>query len=237
MGIGASVASSPRIASADPFSFDPNDIAISFDGTTLFKDGSATADSGTAGEYNFAFADGANSYASATDGSGDVAEAEGTDAEAYAGTGSGDVAEAEGTDAEAYAGTGNGDTATAIGNDSLAESGIDTSGGSGSNDFAYVLGANSDAYADGDYTGTVGNNDIAAVIDPFGTVGSDAYSGGGEFSNGDFDLAAVFGDGFTGFSNTGADAEGGNYLVDIVPTVAGLDSALSTLLSDIGSLF
>jgi trimeric autotransporter adhesin len=218
MGIGASVASSPRIASADPFSFDPNDIAISFDGTTLFKDGSATADSGTAGEYNFAFADGANSYASATDGSGDVAEA-------------------EGTDAEAYAGTGNGDTATAIGNDSLAESGIDTSGGSGSNDFAYVLGANSDAYADGDYTGTVGNNDIAAVIDPFGTVGSDAYSGGGEFSNGDFDLAAVFGDGFTGFSNTGADAEGGNYLVDIVPTVAGLDSALSTLLSDIGSLF
>jgi trimeric autotransporter adhesin len=218
MGIGASVASSPRIASADPFSFDPNDIAISFDGTTLFKDGSATADSGTAGEYNFAFADGANSYASATDGSGDVAEAEGTDAEAYAGTGSGD-------------------TATAIGNDSLAESGIDTSGGSGSNDFAYVLGANSDAYADGDYTGTVGNNDIAAVIDPFGTVGSDAYSGGGEFSNGDFDLAAVFGDGFTGFSNTGADAEGGNYLVDIVPTVAGLDSALSTLLSDIGSLF
>ena len=61
LGIGAAFASSPGIASADttdPFSFDLNDIAISFDGYSLFHEGSATADSGTAGEFNFAFADG-----------------------------------------------------------------------------------------------------------------------------------------------------------------------------------
>jgi hypothetical protein len=35
----------------------------------------------------------------------------------------------------------------------------------------------------------------------------------------------------------GAQATNANFLVDILPTVEGLDSALSTLLADIGSLF
>jgi hypothetical protein len=194
LGMGAAVASTPGIASADPFSFDFNDIAISFDGTTLFSEGSAYADSGSAGEFNFAFADGTDAYATAAGG--------------------------------------NGDTAIAIGSNSGAEAGIDYFGGSGSNDFAYVLGDNSYAFADGDLSGTVGNNDIAAVIDPFGAVGSDASSGGDVLTNGDFDLAAVFGDGLSS-----EDADGGNYLVDILPTVAGLDTALSTFLADIASLF
>jgi hypothetical protein len=214
LGVGAAVASTPGIASADPFSFDPNDIAISFDGTSLLKEGTAVADSGNAGEFNFAFADGANSSAYATDGTGNVAEA-------------------DGTGAYVLAGSGNSDTAIGIGNSTDAEAGTDFFGGSGSNDFAYALGDNSSAFADGDNVeDTVGNNDIAAVIDPFGTVGSDAFSGGSSSANGDFDLAAAFGD------DLNADhADGGNYLVDILPTVAGLDSALSTLLADFGSLF
>jgi hypothetical protein len=61
LGMGAAVASTPGIASADPFSFDFNDIAISFDGTSLLQEGTASAHSGTAGEFNFAFADGAHS--------------------------------------------------------------------------------------------------------------------------------------------------------------------------------
>src|ERR1700721_1287539 len=95
LGIGAAFASSPGIASADtadPFSFDLNDIAISFDGTSLFREGSATADSGTAGEFNFAFADGADASATATGGTGDIAEADGAGAEALATGGNYDTA-------------------------------------------------------------------------------------------------------------------------------------------------
>ena len=73
----------------------------------------------------------------------------------------------------------------------------------------------------------VGDNDIAAV---FGT-GSDAYAGADGLSPGDFDLASAFGD------SLNPDAAGANYLVDILPMVNGLDSALSTLLTDIASLF
>ena len=61
LGVGSGAAFSPGIASADPSAFDFNDIAISFDGYSLFNTGTATADSGTHGEFNFAFADGAGS--------------------------------------------------------------------------------------------------------------------------------------------------------------------------------
>jgi hypothetical protein len=73
----------------------------------------------------------------------------------------------------------------------------------------------------------VGDNDIAAV---FG-AGSDAYAGADNFFIGNLDLATAFGDGLN------PDATGANYLVDIMPMVSGLDSALSTLLTDIASLF
>lgn len=240
LGIGAAVASTPGIASADPFSFDPNDIAISFDGTTLFQEGSAAAYSGSAGEFNFAFADGTDAEADAPTGTGNVAFADGTEAYGDAQNGTGNIAEADGTNAVAIAEGGNSDTAIDIGNNGAptfnpdsygAYAGEGILGGTGSNDFAFALGDSDEAYASG-FGGTVvpadGSNDIAVV---FGT-GSDAYVGASLASPGDFDLGAVFGDGLSSDA-----ANGGNYLVDILPTVAGLDSALSTLLSDLGSLF
>jgi hypothetical protein len=215
LGIGAAVASTPGIASADPFSFDPNDIAISFDGTSLLQEGTATAHSGTAGEFNFAFADGAHADALATDGTGNVAEADGTGALAFA----------EG---------GNSDTAIDIGNNSGLEDGAFAGqgffGGTGSNDFAYILGDNGNAFAggnEGDSGPLDGSNDIAAIVG----ANSATSVGADDSTPGDFDLGAVFGDGLD------SEAAGANYLVSIVPDVAGLDSALSTLLADIASLF
>jgi hypothetical protein len=217
LGIGAAVAS-PGMASADPVSFDFNDIAISFDGYSLLSTGTATADSGAHGEFNFAFADGAG-------------------AEADAQNGTGNVAEADGTDAYALAGGGNSDTAIDIGNNSGifdgAYAGTSLLEGGGNNDVAYILGDNSEAFASG-YGLAAGNNDVAAVFDPSGTAGdyADAGAGGGGLGvPGDFDLSAVFGDGLS------SNANGANFLVDILPAVAGLDSALSTFLTDIASLF
>ena len=221
LGIGSAVALSPGIASADPSAFDFNDLAISFDGYSLLSTGTATADSGTHGEFNFAFADGAGANASAG----------GYD-------GIGDIAEAQGTDASAVASYGNFDTAVDIGNNNDpfnygAYAGADQYlfGGPGNHDLAFVLGDNSVAGAGGSggpaELSLIGDNDIAAV---FGT-GSDASAGADNFFTGNFDLATAFGDGLN------PDATGANYLVDILPMINGLDSALSTLLTDLGSLF
>ncbi len=218
LGIGSAVAFSPGIASADPSAFDFNDIAISFDGYSLFNTGTATADSGTHGEFNFAFADGAGANASA-------------------GGGIGDIAEAQGSNASAAALGGNYDTAVDIGNNDDpfnygAYAGADEYlfGGPGNNDLAFVLGDNNFAGAGGSggplEPTLVGDNDIAAV---FGT-GSDASAGANDFGAGNFDLATAFGD------SLNPDATGANYLVDILPMITGLDSALSTFLSDIASL-
>src|SRR5271163_1105615 len=120
LGIGAAVASSPGIASADsstdwlsglgdllgggdvPALTTPSslDLAISYDGTSLFQSGDATATSGTG---DFAIAYGAGANASATGGTGDYALASGTNALANAG----------GTSTDTGA---NGDTAIDIGN-------------------------------------------------------------------------------------------------------------------------
>jgi hypothetical protein len=202
LGIGVAVASSPGIASADPVTFDFNDIAISFDGYSLFSEGSADADSGSVGDYNFAFADGADSYASATDGAHNTAIDIGSNNDVNDGA-------RAGLDSTAY-------------------------GGYGSNDLAFVLGNNSSASAGGvDVPGTnyLGDNDTAIVIDPNDTYGSDAYAGSGLSAPADFDIATAYGD------DLFPQATEGNYLVDILPTISGLDSALSTLLADIASLF
>ena len=61
----------------------------------------------------------------------------------------------------------------------------------------------------------VGNDNIATVFDPFGTLGSTAVAGEGFDIPGNFDLAAVFGDGFDTFPA----ATGGNFLVEILPTL------------------
>jgi hypothetical protein len=219
LGIGSAAAFSPGIASADPSAFDFNDIAISFDGYSLLSTGTATADSGTHGEFNFAFADGAGASATASDGTGDIAEAQGTDASATATAGDYDTA----------IDIGNNDDTVNYG----AFAGADEYlfGGPGNNDVAFVLGDNSFAGAGGSggplEPTEIGDNDIAAV---FGT-GSDASAGSNDYGAGDFNLATAFGDSLY------PDATGANYLVDILPMVNGLDSALSTLLTDIASLF
>jgi hypothetical protein len=76
-----------------------------------------------------------------------------------------------------------------------------------------------------------GDNDTAVVFDPNDTFGSDAYAGAGNNTPGDLDIAAAYGD------DLFPQATSGSYLVDILPEVTGLDSSLSALLADIGSLF
>jgi hypothetical protein len=165
LGIGAAVTSSPGIASADPVTFDFNDIAISFDGYSLFSEGSADADSGSVGDYNFAFADGADSYASATDGAHNTAIDIGSNNDVNDGA-------RAGLDSTAYGGYGSNDLAVVLGNNSSANAGgVD------------VLG-----------TSYLGDNDTAIVIDPNDTYGSDAYSGAGDEAPANFDIAAAYGD-------------------------------------------
>ena len=55
------------------------------------------------------------------------------------------------------------------------------------------------------FTETASSNDIAMIFDPFGTMGSTAYAG-----DGNFDLTAVFAD------MLHAAAEG-NFMADILP--------------------
>jgi hypothetical protein len=88
--------------------------------------------------------------------------------------------------------------------------------GFGDNNIASVVGDNSYAASGGGFDpAVVGNDNIAAVFDPFGTLGSTAVAGEGLDIPGSFDLAAVFGDGFDTFPA----ATGGNFLVEILPTL------------------
>ena len=143
-------------------------------------------------------------------------------AQANAYNGTGDYALADGNLAYADAGGATGanyDTAIDIGNNSAPDTGAYAGadfGGGGSNDLAYTLGDNSIAGAGGDGAGGsfIGNNDVAAVFNPFGTAGSEAYAGAGLGTPGDFDLSAVFGDSL--FSEG---ATGGNYLIEILPSL------------------
>jgi hypothetical protein len=198
LGIGAALAATPWVASADPLPpFDPNDFAISIDGFTLFQTGTATATSGTG---DFAIADGANSSASAEGGFGDFASADGTSSIAVAGdptanaAGSNfDFASADGTSSIAEAGfRGSFDSATVIGNHSAANTGFGVFNhptNFADFDSASVLGDNSQANAD------AGSNDLAFVSDLGGSHGSVATDGGLIFGlPGNFDLAGAVGD-------------------------------------------
>jgi hypothetical protein len=203
LGIGAAIAATPWVASADPLPpFDPNNFAISFDGMT-FTQGSAQANSGMG---DFAFADGANSFASAEGGFGDVASATGAGSEALAGDGvhlgtgnNFDFASAYGNFGASMAGFGGSfDSASEVGNNSSANAGFgqDTVPINFADfDTASVLGDLSKASA------VAGSNDLAFVSDPGGAVGSIAIAGN-EFGGlpGNFDLGGVMGDGLTQLS-------------------------------------
>ena len=227
LGIGAALAATAGVASAD-------DLQISIDGYDLLPVAGNTAIANSdMGDIAIAFGNGAN--ATAIDGNGDFAFADGagstadvgsygasnlsaaiangTGSLADAGYGNFDYASASGDLSKAEAGYGNFDVALANGYDSLAGA----SGGvlnnttllSGNDDFASAWGPNTIASA-GDLfnPSTPSSDDAALVFDPFGTAGSDAYAG-----IGNFDLGAVFGDMLT------ANAFGGNYLLDILPSL------------------
>jgi hypothetical protein len=211
LGIGAALAAIPGTASADDFQ-------ISIDGMDLLPaaGNSATATSDM-GDIAIAFGDGAN--ATATGGVGDYAFAEGAGSSAGAGsggiaTGNFDFAYANGAGSVAGAGGGSFDTAIVSGTDSAALASGDsvTDGGVttaylANDDFAYALGSH-DIAIGGGYFGveTDSNHDVAVVVDPFGTAGSTASAG-----NGDYDFAAAFGD------MLHAMAVEGSHMVDILP--------------------
>jgi hypothetical protein len=190
LGIGAAVAATPGIASADDFQ-------ISIDGVDLFPTVGNSA-SAFSGSGDIAIAYGINSYADAEGGVGDFAESIGTNTDTEAG----------GTSS---AGATNFDSAIDIGNNS--GSGYGAFAIFGDNDQAFVDGPNSYAISGGDTfdSSITGSNDTALVLDPFGAGGDYAYSGATDPNPGSFDLAAIlFGDGV----NAGS-ATGGDYLYDI----------------------
>jgi hypothetical protein len=169
LGVGAALAATPGVASADDFQ-------ISIDGIDLFPTAGNTA-TATSGMGDIAIAFGNGAYADASGGLFDSAFADGTGSAAGAGTGSFDTAIANGTDSGALASgdivTDSSGTHTYLGND----------------DFAYALGSHTIAESGVLFTKTASSDDIAAVIDPSGTAGSTAYAG-----EGNFDFAAAFGD-------------------------------------------
>jgi hypothetical protein len=228
MSIGAALAAIPGVASADELDFQ-----ISIGGYDLIPaaDTTATATSGT-GDIAIAIGDGANATATGgfgdsafADGAGSTADlghygvtnlsaaiASGADSTAQVWEGSFDFSSASGDDSAAYTGYGNFDNAQANGTDSGAiASGNEslTTFNPANDDVAYAWGPHTSAASGDLITTTPSSNDIAAVFDPFGTVGSAAYAG-----DGNFDLAAVL-----GLDNVVASAVGANFLVDILPSL------------------
>jgi hypothetical protein len=115
-------------------------LAISFDGATLFQEGSAEAYTGSDGDI--AIANGVDTTATAT-GTDDYATVDGTDASATAGGAgsSDDTAFVYGDDSTATAGGTDGtfDGSVIFGNDDVADAGS-SSAGVGSYDVSYVEG-------------------------------------------------------------------------------------------------
>jgi hypothetical protein len=218
LGIGAAVAATPGIATADstaldPAAFDPSpliadvasadsglNLAISIDGIPVIQEGSAYAYSGT-DDIAIAFGDGSGAEAGDTQspGTGDFAFADGTGAYANSGIGDYNSASAIGSGSEAIAGSGNGDSAYADGTGTTAIAGGEFTSGTpntldvaGNDMYASAFGNDDFAQAgsdiDGSATTTAVTGDIATIIGN----GSDAYAGVGSY-----DFAGVFGDSLT----------------------------------------
>jgi hypothetical protein len=203
LGIGAALAATPGIASADDFQ-------ISIDGIDLFPTAGNTA-TATSGMGDFAIAIGNGADASALGGPFDSAFANGTDSHAATAEGYFDSASAIGDGSKVESGFGNFDTALGNGTDSGALAGGDVINNTlipANFDFASAWGPDAQASAGDVGSTTSSSGDVATVFDPFGTVGSVADAG-----IGNSDLAAVFGDMLT------ATATGGNFMVDILPSL------------------
>lgn len=207
LGIGGVVAATPGIASADSSSdwlstvdsflgggassaadtTPALNLAISFDGITLFQDGTAYAHSGTNGDIAIANGAGATAYAYGTDnyasvdGTGSTAVAGAMDS-GTAGSSADNTAFVFGDQSSGWAGTtdaanpGNFDYVVMFGNGDTAWSGSDAAG-AGSYDGAYVEGDNlATAYAQG-------NNYLFDLVKFYGGSGSTTTSAGAESTN------------------------------------------------------
>jgi hypothetical protein len=183
LGFGAAMAHSPGLAAADSSSDWASsidgllsgalpapatsglDLAISFDGYSLFQEGNAAAITDP-GQYGLAIAVGEDAVARATGGTGDYALADGTGAQAVAG---GQIVGDSGA---------NYDTAIDIGSNTDEGDGAyagdadivgNNSGGTGSYDTAIDIGNNTNGSSDGAFAGAGGlsqgtgdgNNDTA----------------------------------------------------------------------------
>jgi hypothetical protein len=238
LGIGAALAASPGIASADSSDWLSSidslvsglaapaadtsgaNMAISVDGVTLLQEGSAHAYSGTTGDI--AIADGADSSAYAY-GTNNYADVLGSDSSGVAGGYS--AAEASGS---------SDDTAFIDGTGDYAYAGGDGSGDPGTYDYSAIFGNNDGAYAGGDAAGT-GSYDGAYVE---GNNLGTAYAQGADYLA---DILKVYGSssadaGAAADLTTGAD--GGNFLADlwlVVDPSAAADSG--NFLTDLAALF
>ncbi len=248
LGIGAAIASAPGIAAADSSDWLSSidslvsglpvpaadtsglglNLAISYDGATLFQDGTALADTGTDGDI--AIANGAGAYADAT-GTNNYAVVDGTDSSAVAG-GAGstdDTAFVFGNDSSATAGgtadnPGNFDGAVIFGNGDGADAGS-SAAGAGSYDVAY---------AEGDNLGTAHATGAEYLLDILKFYGTSTTSTAPAAESGNLLTDLV------GSTDTaGAAADSSNLVNDLLgsfdPATAAADSG--HLLADLASLF
>jgi hypothetical protein len=214
IGIGGAVAATPGIAAADS-SFDwlstvdgllgggalsaadstPElNLAISFDGMSLFQDGSAQAFTGTGGNIAIANGAGATAYAFGTSNYASV-------------DGDGSTAVAGGTSA-GLAGSSADNTAFVFGNDSYGWAGTTDASNPGSFNYAIIFGDGNAAWAGGNAAGS-GNYDGAYVE---GSHLGTANAQGGDYLA---DILKFYGDGPTS-TTTAAAADSTNHLADLL---------------------
>jgi hypothetical protein len=248
LGIGGALASIPGTASADssdwltavdsflsgaavPAATEPSslNLAISFDGMSLFQDGSAYAYSGSGGDIAIANGAGATAYAFGTN---NYASVDGTDSTAIAG---GINAGTAGSSAD--------NTAFVFGDNDYGLAGTTDSANPGSFDYSVIFGNGDKAYSGGDAAGA-GSYDGAYVE---GNNLGTAYAQGGDYLA---DILKFYGDGTTtsaaaatdllpGVDASGALADGSGAWADLLSSFDGgsLAADASNFWTELATLF
>lgn len=218
LGIGGALAATPGMASADSSSdwlsavdsllgggalsaadtTPALNLAISFDGITLFQDGTAYAHSGTNGDIAIANGAGANAYAFGTD---NYASVDGTGSTAVAGATS-----------DTMAGTSADNTAFVFGNDSYGWAGTTDATNPGSFNYAVIFGNNDTGWAGGDAAGS-------GSYDGSYSEGNDLATAYAQGSDHLVDIVKFYGDSGSTTSTTAA-AESTNLMATTDPTGA-----------------
>jgi hypothetical protein len=254
IGIGGAVAAMPGIAAADSSSdwlsavdgflsggalsaadtTPALNLAISFDGMSLFQDGSAYAYSGPNGDIAIANGAGTSAYAFGTN---NYASVDGTDSHAIAGGYS-----------EALAGGSSDNTAFVFGDNSTGFAGTTDAANPGSFNYSVIFGNGDAAYAGGNAAGS-GNYDGAYV------EGNNLGTATAQGSNYLADILKFYGDGGTttaaaaadstnplsdllGSDPSGALADGSSFWTDLFSgDAAGALTAGQDFWADLGSSF